>query len=295
MIQEPSPYSPDRGAAAVDLALARATLYTALAEGFLPPASTGAARLRSPRAAAALETAAAVVESDAQARTRGSPAPSAQGIGVPDSPATLELRAAVARLVAAVASHDPHGPAYTRLFGHTARGEIPLYETEYGAGDPIQQPHELADLAGFLGAFGLTVDPEQHERVDHVSCECEFLAFLALKEAWALECGDDETLAETRKAARLFLRDHLARFGPAFGHRLARADAAGFYGALGDALRALVETDCLRLDVETGPRLLRLRPTEEPGVPMACGDAGDSCAAAGCAMADRHGGPGEPR
>jgi len=263
-----------------DLALARATLYTTLAEGFLPPSDAATVRLRSPVTAAALEAAAAVLEIDA--RMDVSATRPAIDTGPPESPVGLEVRAAVARLRAAIALQDLLAPAYTRLFGHTAHGEVPLYETEYGTGDPIQQPHELADLAGFLGAFGLTVDPARHERVDHVSCECEFLAFLALKELWALEQDDAATLAETRRAARLFLRDHLARFGPALGHRLARADTGGIYGALGDALRAVVEIDCRRLGVPSGPALLRLRPTEDPAVPMACGEGGAPCAEAGC-------------
>jgi TorA maturation chaperone TorD len=274
-----------------DLALARATLYTTLAEGFLPPSRPGTKRLRAPVTAAAIEAAAVLVERAARTGEHESRPAVAEGAVAPDSPASVGLRAAVAHLIAAFELQDSLAPAYTRLFGHTARGEVPLYETEYGTGDPIQQPHELADLAGFLGAFGLMVDPERHERVDHVSCECEFLAFLALKEIWALEQGDRAILAETRKAAKLFLRDHLARFGPALGHRLARAEAAGMYGALGDALRAVVEADCRRLGVPCGPVLLRLRPTEDPAVPMACGDGGAPCAEAGCAVAGGDGGP----
>ena len=54
-----------------------------------------------------------------------------------------------------------------------------------------------------------------------ISCECEFLMFLALKEAYALEQDNQEMLAETRKAEKLFLRDHLGRFLPTFVTQLA--------------------------------------------------------------------------
>ena len=46
---------------------------------------------------------------------------------------------------------------YRFLFGHTVRGEIPPYETEYGNEALFQQPQELGDLMGFYRAFGLNV------------------------------------------------------------------------------------------------------------------------------------------
>ena len=46
--------------------------------------------------------------------------------------------------------------------------------------------------------------------------------FLALKEAYALEHDDPEMVSETRKAEKIFLRDRLGRFLPAFaGHAYA--------------------------------------------------------------------------
>ena len=121
---------------------------------------------------------------------------------------------------------------YRVLFGHTARGPIPPYETEYGNEALFQQPQELGDLMGFYHAFGLGLKQDQRERADHVSCECEFLMFLSLKEAYALENDNREMLVETRKAEKLFLRDHLARFLPTFSAKLDREDPSGFYGML---------------------------------------------------------------
>ena len=216
----------------------------------------------------------------------------------PDAHEDADLREAVEALVAVGPATGDLAAAHRRLFGHTARGEAPPYETEYGAAAPVQQPYELADVTGFLRAFGLGVDPARHERVDHVSCECEFLAFLALKEIWAHDRGENATLVETRRATKLFLRDHLARFAPAFGRRLADMDPAGFYGNLGRLLRCLVRGDCARLGIPCGPDLLRLRSVDEPGVPMACGSAGAPCDEGACAVneppaAHRSGGPAE--
>jgi len=56
-----------------------------------------------------------------------------------------------------------------RAFGHTARGAVCPYETEYGAEALFQQPQEMGDLMGFYRAFGLTVKFGAHERCDHIN------------------------------------------------------------------------------------------------------------------------------
>ena len=163
------------------------------------------------------------------------------------------------------------------------RGAAPPYETEYGANALFLQPQEMSDIGGFMAAFGLTVDPLGHERVDHVSCECEFLRFLCQKEAYALDAGDGETLRETRKAEKLFLKHHLGRFGPAFGRRVAREDREGFYGSLGELCAVFIEAECRRAGVPAGPEHIPLRSAEPDDVPMACASecgAGEGCAGA---------------
>jgi DMSO reductase family type II enzyme chaperone len=233
-------------------ALARATLYSALALGFRPPTEEITARLGSNDAAAALARAAALLDP------------------------TREFG------LAAALHSTPHysllnlAEAHRRLFGHTARGAVPPYETEYGNEALFQQPQELGDLMGFYQAFGLAVKSGGHERPDHISCECEFLSFLAMKEAYALEHSDGEMLKETRKAQKLFLKDHLGRFLPTFVQKLGGENASGFYAALaGLGLRCTQESARLK-----GARRsnMVLRPADDDRVPMACGS-GTECAA----------------
>ncbi|HXG51311.1 MAG TPA: molecular chaperone TorD family protein [candidate division Zixibacteria bacterium] len=230
----------------IDLALGRAVLYSALALGFRPPDDEMRARLCSAEGSAVLAGAAERLDQSGNL-------------------------AAAARALAAVDSgRDRLVESYHRLFGHTARGAVSPYETEYGSEALFQQPQEMGDLMGFYRAFGLALNAAEHERPDHISCECEFASFLALKEAHALESGDAPMLEETRKAARLFLRDHLGRFAPAFAAKLRQQDAA-FYGALADLCERLVTADCSRAGVPHGPRSLSLRPVGDDGIPMACG------------------------
>jgi len=250
----PSPACQDT---AVDCAYGRAALYHALALGLRAPSQETVARLLSEEGVAVLASIASALEE--------------RGAGELCS-RVLRLRAVQERTLSSLMA------AYQRLFGHTARGIVSPYETEYGDEALFQQPHEMGDLAGFYRAFGLTLNTAEHERPDHVSCECEFLCFLALKEAYALEQPDPVMVEETRKASRLFLRDHLGRFAPAFSRKLVQEDAGGFYGALGDLCYAFLNWECRRVGVVAGPMELGLRPATDDRVPMAC-SSGTECAA----------------
>ncbi len=249
--------SMDHGVSETDLLLCRATLYSALALGFRPPTDETIGRLATPQNAAALGEAAVLLDADG--------------------------KLGLASLVQIVAETGRVGTAtlissYRALFGHTVRGPVPPYETEYGNEALFQQPQEMGDLMGFYQAFGLTVRVEEHERCDHISCECEFLSFLALKEAYALDHQEPEMLEETRKATRLFVRDHLGRFLPAFAKKLSREDRSGFYGTLAKLCRAFVDLESSRFDVPLGAVNLGLRPADDDRVPMACGS-GAECTA----------------
>jgi DMSO reductase family type II enzyme chaperone len=230
-----------------ELALCRSALWEALALGLRPPDAETVARLASPDGGLALADAAAVLDA-------------ARGTGL----------AAAARRLGRTASVDALAATYTRLFGHTARGPVPPYETEYGADSVFQPMHEMSDLVAFYRAFGLQLRPTAHERPDHVSCESEFLAFLARKEAYALAHGDAAMREATRAAERRFLGDHLGRWGLAFARLLERHDPGGFYGALGTLGAELIAAECARVGVVAGPELSRLRAASPPAVPAAC-------------------------
>jgi TorA maturation chaperone TorD len=240
----------------IDLAYSRAAFYSALALGLQPPSDQVLSRLLTTESRSCLAGAAAMLYPAQQA----------------------DLISAIEALPNADTTSTPELESdYRVLFGHTARGRISPYETEYGNEALFQQPQELGDLMGFYHAFGLTPRQGNHERPDHVSCECEFLMFLALKEAYALEQDNREMLAETRKAEKLFLRDHFGRFFPTFVTQLGREDPSGFYRKLGELGLRFVSAECARLQVLPGVPNLGLRPVDDSRVPMACGN-GTECA-----------------
>ena len=190
----------------------------------------------------------------------------------------------------ALAPPDPDSAAarFVHLFGHTARGLVSTCETEYGPDNLFNQPQQLADIAGYYLAFGLTPAVATEARVDHIACELEFMDFLSRKQAvWASGAAgnggtpatraagdvDDETMEATLTAERTFLRDHLGRFGRAFATRLMAEDPNGYFGVLARVLLALLTAECTRVGVDAGPLDLAVRPDVADDTPMACGSA----------------------
>lgn len=170
---------------------------------------------------------------------------------------------------------------YSRLFSHTVRGACPPYEYEYGRRDIVQQSAELADVTGFYTAFGMEVAGYAHERADHVSAECEFLAVLSAKAAQAIRAGDEAGLEVLNHARAAFLSDHAGRWLPSFGRRLRRAAADGFYARAADFLLSFVDAECRRQSVEPAAAVLPLAPADpatdgaiECGVEESCPGAG---------------------
>ena len=67
----------------------------------------------------------------------------------------------------------------------------------------------LADIAGFYAAFGMQLAKDIP--MDHLAVEMEFMAHLALREAYAVLQGNEDMFETVVDAQRKFLRDHLSR------------------------------------------------------------------------------------
>ncbi len=181
------------------------------------------------------------------------------------------LAGAFDEFAAAAAAAGPGLPAdHVRVFGYVNSLVCPPYETEYTAEHIFMKTSQMADVAGFYQAFGLQMGEALGERPDHVVAELEFMQVLALKEALALERGETEHALIARRAQRLFLRDHLARWAPAFAERVvSQAGDGTFYAVLAGLLRAFVSRDASRLRVQPRP-LTRDARFEAPPGPMEC-------------------------
>jgi len=156
---------------------------------------------------------------------------------------------------------------YEYCFGHTAHGSVPAYELEYGEEHNFRQPQELGDIAAFYHAFGLLVNKNVHERVDHVSVECEFMHYLLFKEVYAIEHDDEQKILVVRNASRRFLSQHLGRWLPSFSRRLSRYLGEGLMKYVADFSFDFIVQDCQWMKVDVGPEDLAIRSVQqqEPG------------------------------
>lgn len=125
--------------------------------------------------------------------------------------------------------------AHIDTFTAVTSPDFPTYESAFVCTDPGQQPVIMADVAGFYRAFGLEITQDGF-RPDDLSIELSFLGFLCRKEAYAAEHMGAPRVAQARRTRRLFLREHLGRWGGAIGGRLANGDIHPFYRDLGVAL-----------------------------------------------------------
>lgn len=153
-------------------------------------------------------------------------------------------REKVAALAPEVADPDLAAAAQAALVEATEGA----YHSLFGPGGPVA-PREvshrrlvefgslLAELEAHYRAFAY--QPQTPEPADHASVEAGFVAYLRLKEAYALACGDAERAQVTAEAAERFLEDHL---GPLAAPLAAALESSGlpYLEGAGRALRRRV-------------------------------------------------------
>jgi nitrate reductase assembly molybdenum cofactor insertion protein NarJ len=107
-----------------------------------------------------------------------------------------------------------------------------LYHSIFGPGGPapgreisyrdwVQPGYLLSELTSYYEAFAY--QPALLEAPDHVSVEAGFIAYLKLKEAYALATSDDEHAAVTRAAAQQFSNEHLVALAEPLARALAHS------------------------------------------------------------------------
>lgn len=170
---------------------------------------------------------------------------------------------------------ERRAPLFRDAFGHTAAGLYPPYESHYGQPTVFEQTEVLADVSGFYRSFGLKVDSTRGETPDHAGIEIEFAAFLAEKERIA---PDAEKAAISHDIYVAFLRDHLGKWGPAFGRLLARNAPSEEYRAVGRLLDAFLGAELAAaglppVDAERLPHPVPPQPIE--AVTLPCGGDAD--------------------
>jgi hypothetical protein len=142
-------------------------------------------------------------------------------------------------------------PVGRRIPRKIIKGEVSLYETGYESAPsaPGGKTQQLAAIAGFYSAFGFQATGE---RPDHIVPELEFMAFLAVKEAFAVLTEADEGREICEKARIDFLAGHLLAWLPSMQSRLAES-ADGMHG-LDVAAGLALDIATLDIHESTPPR-----------------------------------------
>jgi TorA maturation chaperone TorD len=124
--------------------------------------------------------------------------------------------------------------AHARLFLGPFEIQAPPYASLYLGSERRLMGQVSREVANAYAEAGLEPGPGPREAPDHVTCELEFMYFLAFQEA---------TTADPRWAdrQRRFWQTHLGRWLPELAKHMAKADAHAFYNALARLLEAFAE------------------------------------------------------
>ena len=176
----------------------------------------------------------------------------------------VEVGNALGEMASALRGAERHEMevAYGAALSHVHSADCSAFESDYLEGDLWRRAHQLADIAGFYRAFGVS---HPSERPDHVAVELEFLHLVSCKLAWALGSEQGEHAEVCAAAEDRFLTDHVLRWMPGFAARLARTASAGPLRSVARMLAALLRAQSERVGVEPSETNGVLAPEPEPG------------------------------
>lgn len=133
---------------------------------------------------------------------------------------------------------------HSRIFH---RSLPPPYETTHTSGGSVR---ELADIAGFYGAFGMAASGE---KADHVAVEMEFMSYLALKEVHARGQSHAEREDVTREARGRFITAHAGTWLPLLAAQIERVSPDGPYATIVRAAHLAITADAADLGIAMPP------------------------------------------
>ena len=110
------------------------------------------------------------------------------------------------RKAAKHAQHEATGGLFHSIFG--PGGPAPGREVSYRGW--VQPGAMLSEISSFYNAFAFT--PKTREVPDHIAVETGFIAYLKMKQLYALECGEDENAEIVSDACDNFIREHLSKY-----------------------------------------------------------------------------------
>lgn len=95
-------------------------------------------------------------------------------------------------------------------------GPAPAREATYH--QTVELGYLMSELQSFYNAFAF--QPRTEEAPDHISVETGFIAYLKLKELYAMRCDDQSCATTAAEAAKLFIDNHLSNLAEPLCARL---------------------------------------------------------------------------
>ena len=163
------------------------------------------------------------------------------------------------------AAQDALGEASEGLFHHTfgPGGPAPAREATYH--QTVQLGYLMSELQAYYNAFAF--HPATAEPPDHISVETGFIAYLKMKEAYALTCGNEDHAATAAESAQRFVQEHLANIAQPLAVHLEES-GIGYLARAGAALARRVGAP----PAAVSP--LPILQDEQPESEWACGELG---------------------
>jgi len=130
----------------------------------------------------------------------------------------LRLAAEVADPDLKSAVEEAQQEADEGLFHHAfgPGGPAPVREATYHL--TVELGYLMSELQAYYNAFAF--QPRSAEAPDHVSVETAFIAYLKLKELYALRCKEEGLAATAAESAQRFLQEHLSNIAQPLCERL---------------------------------------------------------------------------
>ncbi|KTE90302.1 dehydrogenase [Desulfitobacterium hafniense] len=137
---------------------------------------------------------------------------------------------------------------YTRLFTHPKEPEISVYETLFRYNPEVDEvkpslfisPAAL-DAERCYKKAGLILSKEVNEPADHIATEMEFMMFLYLQKAKALQEDNRQEVERREGEIKEFYEVHLQKWAKEFYDRCVESNHSEVYKALGEVGSMFVE------------------------------------------------------
>lgn len=135
----------------------------------------------------------------------------------------------------------PLGIEYMQIFRGAGEKSVFLYEAVHRSEEGLMYEAPYFEVKAIYNQLGFEVEPGWIEPEDHISVQCNFLAFLSDSIARRRAEGDIEMQTFLEEQRDAFLREHFLKWVPQFSTQVVQNTSQAFYKELGILTAAICE------------------------------------------------------